>query len=158
MVKQTGLWIAGVLFNEFELVGHIFQELQLVESQSIFCIERGGHVKPVQPHLKRIDFLMPEASALGTGLLLELAVQELERFGITLITGAPVKRKQELARIDLVEIELAGTIGANITLLGHEVIHPVMDKVLKTFIACSRANSRKGLHKQAMLIVPLPFA
>lgn len=45
----------------------------------ILGVERLGHVQPVEPHLVRVDLLVPESPVGVAGLRLQLGVERVER-------------------------------------------------------------------------------
>ncbi len=82
--------------------------------------------KPIQPHLVRIDLLVPEAAAGCARLVAELAAQQFEGGSIAPITGAVIEGEQQLAWVDLIEVEFTHPVGANFAIFVHKVIHPCL--------------------------------
>ncbi len=82
MVEQAGVRVASMLIHEGELVNNIVENGGLIENQCILSAKRLGHIKAIQPHLLRIDLLVPETPAFRARLLAELALDELDSPGI----------------------------------------------------------------------------
>ena len=62
VIKQTGFRISDMTLHQNKLSGNIIEVRVFMETLRIFGIERLGHVQAIQPHLIRINFLVPETT------------------------------------------------------------------------------------------------
>ncbi len=90
MVEQACFFVAGVFLDQCDLMDHVIECLRFIESERVFGEERSCHVDAIQPHLIRIDLLVPETVGTIARMGAHLFTQVLDGPGITLIAGALV--------------------------------------------------------------------
>ena len=79
VVKQASLSITRVLCDEQKLMNYIIDRRRVTMPHRILGIERLRHVQPIEPHLLRIDLLVPESSLFRARLRAELFTKPVSR-------------------------------------------------------------------------------
>ena len=87
MEVEPCLWVFHNPLDVEELVVNVFPVLRIVERRLVLHVERQPHVKPVEPHLVRVDFLVPEIPLLRARLVLHLVVEVFERLPVFFLFG-----------------------------------------------------------------------
>src|ERR1700730_11650943 len=62
VIEQPGPGISCVTFHQYQLFRNAVEGSCSMKSGGTLSIKRFGHVKTVQPHLVRIDLLVPKAA------------------------------------------------------------------------------------------------
>src|SRR2546421_8748140 len=62
VIEKTSFRIARVRFHPDELPCDVIEGRVVVKGSSVLRVERLAHVQAVEPHLVRINLLMPEAT------------------------------------------------------------------------------------------------
>src|SRR6266498_3931350 len=62
VIEQTRLRIARVTLDQNELFGDVVKIAVFMKHRGVLGIEGLSHIETVQPHLRRIYFLMPETA------------------------------------------------------------------------------------------------
>src|SRR2546423_14497532 len=60
VIQQTGSGVARVRLHPGELLRDVVESSVVMKDSCVLCIERLAHIEAVEPHLKWINFLMPE--------------------------------------------------------------------------------------------------
>jgi hypothetical protein len=89
--------------REQDLLGDIVEIGGLVEVGGVLGVERAGHEEAVEPHLVRVNLLVPEAAAGGARLLAELVAQGLQGNAVAVGGRLLVEREEDFAGRDRVE-------------------------------------------------------
>ncbi len=84
VIQKASLGVARVLLDQRDLFDDLVVGRRIVEGAAELGQERRGHVRAVEPHLIRINLLVPEAAVHGARLRFELALQEPQRLGVAL--------------------------------------------------------------------------
>ena len=128
MVVQAGGFVPHVLLDVHELLVAVDAALHLVVAGLILHVEGLGHVGAVQPHLPRIDVLVPEVALLGAGLGEQLAADGVDGLAVLLVPEDVVQDEQVLALIHVVQVVLLGVVGLD----GAVLLHKVVDESLES--------------------------
>ena len=86
-----------------KLIDDVCIILRAIITESILCIKRSSHIKSVQPHLMRINFLVPKTAIIITGLSFKLAVKQIERFLVFRIFGLLINTEKNFPGIDAIQ-------------------------------------------------------
>ena len=119
----TALVVIGDGAGRVGLATHQQLEQFVVERGRVLGIERQPHINPVQPHLIRVDFFVPEATLTGTGMAAQLFSQQLNRLTIPHLTCPLINWEKEFARIDLVYVVFINGIALDTTRRCHKHIY-----------------------------------
>ena len=92
-----------MLEGERELTRDVVVCRGLAERGGVLREERARHVHAVEPHLVRIDPLVPEAARRRSRLGAKLVAQDLESRPVPRVAGLAQKGEEELSGIDEVE-------------------------------------------------------
>ena len=144
-----------MFLRQLDLLDDFLISLRLVVAVSVFRQVRHAHIDAVQPHLVRIDLLMPETSVLVPGLPVELGTNQVQSFLILRVFRLLVDAEQDLARIDAVEavflylVLLDGAVGID---HGIGIRQGIIEK-LRVAITVVHIEHRSQF--QPMTIVPL---
>src|ERR1051326_4901562 len=101
--EQPRLRVARVLFYQDELPRDVVEVRVFVERRGVLRVERLGHVEAVEPHLRWINLLVPEASLVRARLRPQLFAQKRGGTPVLLLTRDVVESEQKSARHDVVE-------------------------------------------------------
>ena len=104
MIIQPCPGIVRVLVADAKLLHGIVYQVGTPELRSVARQERRSHVKPVQPHLMRIDQLVPEAPFQRARMAAQLAYQHVHRFLVLPVLGFAVQVEQHFPRIDEIQV------------------------------------------------------
>ena len=154
--------IKGMRGRRDELVHDVIDGLFVFDSgevpRSIFGIERLGHVKPVEPHLMRIDLLVPESAVVVAGLLPQLREERVERCFIAHVARTVVQREQRTPRTNVVEIVFRLLVGQHAPVGLHDgvVIAQRIVEEIGTVVRLARVHH--GQQFESRGVVPLDFA
>ena len=169
MAVQAGRGIESMLRHRPELEGDVFEarRFQAVrdETQGILRIERLGHVESVQPHLLRIDLLVPETAFRGAGLALDLMVKRIHRHTVLLFPGQFIEAEKGPARTDMVRRIIRNFVFVDPAGRVDDRIIPGVDVIQERFFASLGMTGcvpvidvEEGLEFQAGSIVPFEFS
>src|SRR6185503_2295005 len=129
VIEQPGLIVARMKLHQDELLRDVVKRSGLVESGGPLRVERFAHEETVEPHLRRIDLLVPEASSRRARVSLQLLAQERRGFAVLLLLRFLVKQQQNAAGKNMIDVVLVDRVCANGTVVGDEVVHAVLNKL-----------------------------
>jgi hypothetical protein len=133
VIEEAGLRVAEVLFGEQDLFGHVVEEGRLAEGGAVLGEKRGSHVDTIEPHLVRVDVLVPKAALFGAGMTAHLAAQKFESFLVTLLVRRVfrigVEDEKDLARVDVVDVVRLGMIAGDVAFAVDESIDAALGVV-----------------------------
>ena len=155
MVVQAGLFVPHVLFDIHELLVAVDAALHLVEAGLVLHVERLCHIGAVQPHLPRVDVLVPEVALLGAGLGEQLAADGVDGLAVLLVPVDVVQDEQVLALIHVVQIVLLGVVGLDGAVRLHKVVDELLGKLQILLIAGGLVQAQAGGDHAAINVVPL---
>ena len=135
MVVQAGLFVPHVLFDVHKLLVAVNTALHLVVAGLVLHVEGLGHVGAVQPHLPRVDVLVPEVALFGAGLGGQLAADGLDGLAVLFIPKDIVQGEQVLALIHVIQIVLLGVVGLDGAILLHKGINEALGEVQILLVA-----------------------
>jgi hypothetical protein len=115
--------------HQDELLSNIAEGCVVVKRRGIFGIEGLTHVEPVEPHLRGIDLLVPEASVRRPWLLFQLLTQQSGRLLVLFLFGVLVKSKESSAGENIIEVVILQLVGANSTVGIYKVVHALLHKL-----------------------------
>src|SRR6185437_4033545 len=127
MIKETGGFVAGMLFDRYELFCDIVEDAILMEEPGIFGKEGLGHIEPVEPYLLRIFLFVPEAAFASARLFAQLTSQCRGGLVIVLLPRDLIEHQQDATAEHVIEVIVFQLIGADIAFLIDEAIHLVLD-------------------------------
>ncbi len=96
--------ITGVGCGYQKLVDHVQKILRPVIPESIFGIKGSSHVEAVEPHLVRVDLLVPETALRSSGLGFELLPECMDHLLIYRIPRQVVEQEDHLAGVYMVKV------------------------------------------------------
>jgi len=143
-----------MLLQRHDLVDRVIEGRNVSEGGRILRIERPGHVDAVEPHLVRIDELVPEAARARARLSRKLLAQERNRLPETRVAAGLVQRKQQPAGRDLVQVVIGQPIGRDAAVLLHEAVHVLQDRLPIARLPCPLPHLRDRVHEETVLVVP----
>ena len=106
---EAGGVVVGVAGHYDELAYHVGGHV-LAVATAIFGHERRAHVEPVEPHLVRVDLLVPESALARARMGAHLCPQQVGGLAEALFVGLVVEVEQELARVDVVDVILGRVV------------------------------------------------
>ena len=122
---------------------------------AICNVEGLGHVGAVQPHLPRIDVLVPEVALFGAGLGGQLAADGLDGLAVLFIPKDIVQGEQVFALIHVIQIVLLGVVGLDGAVFLHEPVDEVLGKAQVLLVAGGLVQAQAGGDHAAVDVVPL---
>src|SRR5436853_6607993 len=72
VIEKPSLRITRVCLHQNELLGYVFKVSVFVKGRGVLSVKWFAHVETIQPHLRRIDFLVPETAFGSSRLRLQL--------------------------------------------------------------------------------------
>ncbi len=154
VIEQTCFFVACVLLDQHDLIDDIVERFGFVETKRIFRKERSCHVDAIEPHLIRIDLLMPKTIDTIAWMHTHLLAQVFNGLAITVVPRALVCTVKQFACVDLVDVVLVGAIGADGSIGLYKMIDPVCNEFEVTLFACRFTRFLDCQDLQAMLVMP----
>ena len=145
MLIEIGRRVVGMMGSHQELIDDIGIIIHAAVAVGILGIEGGTHVDTVKPHLMGIDFLVPEASIVITGMIVELASHQVKRLAVLLLFGAIIDAEDKLTGVDAVQTEVLTLVLHNRTIGSHHRIGISQGIVIDAFIAVAVIHIEHGL-------------
>jgi hypothetical protein len=142
--------------HQQELPGDVVEGGRLAEGARVLGVERLRHVQPVEPHLLRVDLLVPEAALGRARLRAELRAQRVERPPVARLLGALVQAEEQAALRDLVEVELRDVVALDRPVGLHEAVHVRLDVGEHGRIAARQRHPLDRAEDHAGRVVPPP--
>ena len=133
VVEQAGFMVSSVFFDQDDLVCDVVKVFRSAESFCEFGIKGCRHVNAIQPHLVGVDSFMPKPTFARARMRPQLLSEQLSGLSIALVARLIVQEKEQLARVDLIEVILLETVGPNIARRANKVIDVAFD-VVKVFL------------------------
>ena len=155
VVVQAGFFVPHVLFDVHELLVAVDAALHLVKAGLVLHVEGLGHVGAVQPHLPRVDVLVPEIPLFGAGLGGQLAADGLDGLAVLFIPKDIVQGEQVFALIHVIQIVLLGVVGLDGAILLHKGINEALGEVQILLVAGGLVQAQAGRDHAAVDVVPL---
>ena len=130
VIEQAGLRVEAVPRGERRLEHrHVVPERRVVEKPAVVHEERLAHVDAVDPHLVRVDALVPEAAVGVLRDAVEGLAHGLRRRPVPRVARAFVQEQHEHAGLDVVEVVGAGLVPAEDALFVDVPVDPALDVV-----------------------------
>ena len=155
VVIETGLRIAQVPRNKQELTSNIVHRRRISMTQRVLRIERLGHVQAVEPHLLRIDLLVPESALRRSRLRSKLLAECVRRLRVSNVVSGLEQKKQHSSFVDLIEIELGWAIALDRAIGMHERIDALLQVARILAIVRRVANALDPEQDETRGVVPL---
>ena len=155
VVVQAGLFVPHVLFDVHELLVAVDAALHLVKAGLVLHVEGLRHIGAIQPHLPRIDVLVPEVALLGAGLGEQLAADGVNGPAVLLIPEDVVQGEQVLALVYVVQVILLGVIGLDGAILLHKEVDEVLGEAQVLLVPGGLVQAQAGRDHAAVDVVPL---
>ena len=157
-VKPRG-GVVGVRGHDDELVHDVVDSFLVPGPgevpRGILGVERLGHVQSVEPHLVRVDLLVPEAPVGVAGLLLQLGVERVERHLIAHVARAVVQFEKGAPGTDVVEVVFRLPIGQHLPAGTHDRVEITLGIGRELLDAVHPAGIRDGEQFESRGVVPL---
>ena len=154
--------IVGMLTHYNELTGHIFEISSLLlggnKLMHIFSIIRSAHIQTIQPHLMRINLLVPETAVLRTRMRHQLRKERIHRNFVASLAMTFVHIEKHLAGTNMVDIVVGKFITGDDAFFVDHRVDIMLGVVPETFVACGSSQIHKGQHFDTRSIVPLELS
>ncbi len=103
MIEEAGFIIADMLFYPDELVRYVVPII-LAKHLGVFGVERLGHIQAVEPHLIRINFLMPKSAFASPWMVLKLRAEQVGGLFVFCLARDAIKHQYSGTHADLIKI------------------------------------------------------
>ena len=143
-----------MLFDKPILVNNIIQLCAILKGHGVARVERGAHVKAIQPHLVGVNLFVPKPARFGSGVCLQLLAQRMNGSEITRIGSLLVQVKKKFTGIDQINIVFFQLIIQNLALLIHNGIGVLHHIIQVFFLPCALVQVLEGCHQEADFIIP----
>ncbi len=154
IIEPAGCMLHGDLHCE-KLPAHIIDKLRLTKLNSIAGLERAEHVQAIEPHLIRIDFLVPVGPRCCPRLMGQLSGQRPDRLLIGLPASCFPQRKELFPRIDLIEVEFIDRIAPDRPVFQHELIDTALHRRVEQPGETPPRQLSKRRQQHSGLVIPL---
>src|SRR2546430_12905713 len=111
VIEQTGFRIARARLHPNELLRDIVEGCVLVKGRGVLGVERLAHVQAIEPHLVRINLLVPKATLMRARLRLQLFAQQIGSLLVFLLFSYPIERQQKFSFVDIIEVVVVQLVG-----------------------------------------------
>ena len=95
-------------FHQDELLRDVVEVGVFVKGCGILGTKRFGHEKAVEPHLRRVDLLVPEAAIGSARVSFQLFAQERGGFAVFFVAGVFIKEQKHSTGENIVEVVVVG--------------------------------------------------
>ena len=155
MFEQIRLRVVRMAGGHQELIDHVLISIHFIVAIGIFGIEGSTHVHAIEPHLVRIDLLVPETSIGIARLSIELASKQVQCFLVLHIFGLFIDAEKDFPRIHTIKAILFQLIFLDGTVVVDHRIGVCQGIVIKLLVAIAIVHVEHGLKLQPMTIIPL---
>ena len=127
-------------------------------AHDILRVEGFGHVEAVQPHLVRVDLLVPEAAVGIARLLLQLHEERIQHLPVTRLARAVVELEERTPRADVVEVVLRLAVGQHLAVRPHDrvVVAVRIADQLRSIVGRTRIADRQQFQSRGVVPLHLP--
>ena len=137
MAVESRCRVVGVSCADHKLTNDVLIVFGPVVAERIFGIERRTHVDAVQPHLVRVDQLVPESPFLGAWLTGELCTEHVKRFLILDVFRLFVNTEKDFTSVDAVQTQFGGTVGLDASVVVYHRVAVLQGIVVIPLVAVS---------------------
>ena len=154
MVVQSRFLVVRIFVHQTELRRYILNALVHIVLHGVADIERLCHIQPVQPHLMRVDFLVPETAFLRPRMLRQLHKQTVIGQFPALVRLDVVQHIQERTAVHAVYIEIMHLVRLDIALVIDKLLGKLQHVVEISIIARSLIGLQHRFRYQSLSVVP----
>ena len=155
MAVEAGLFVIRMLVGQAQLPYGVVDALRaLARRQRVFEVKGRRHVQPVEPHLLRIAFLMPETAIRRARLLTELPAQRIGGGAIPRIARLLIEEQELFAVADIIQIEGIVGVIADASLGVDKGVHAVLDVIKVRLFARQLMQHFHAAPDDAVIIAP----
>ena len=151
--------VIGMRGHDDELIHDVVDSLLVLAPgevpHGILGVERLGHVQPVEPHLVRVDLLVPESPVGVAGLRLQLGVERVERHLIAHVSRAVVQFEKGASGTDVVEVVFRLPISQHLSAGTHDRVEITLGIGRELLNAVHPAGIGDGEQFETRGVVPL---
>src|SRR5947209_1450527 len=154
VIEQSCLRVSCMTFHQYELVRNVVEVRVFMKRRGVLCIERLSHVEAVEPHLRRINLLMPEAAFRSARVSLQLLAQSISSFLVLLLFSHLVKQKQDSTVKYIVQVVVIEFVGANRSIVIYKMVNGLLYELEIVAVGGSFPNSFQPAHQHALIVIP----
>ena len=126
-----------------------------LKCRGVLGVKRFAHVEAVEPHLRRVDLLVPEAAFGSARMCLQLFAEEGGGFPVFFLAGGFVKEEEIAAGKNVIDVVLVERVGANGAVVGDEVVDAALDEVEVLFVVRGGVDALDAFQDEAVIVGPL---
>jgi hypothetical protein len=94
--------------HQDELLRNVVERGVFVKGCGVLGVKRFTHEQTIEPHLRWVDLLVPEAAFGSARMSFQLFAQERSSLAIFLVAGAFIKEQEHSAGKNVVEVVVVG--------------------------------------------------
>ena len=143
-----------MLFHPDELVGNVIPVV-LAKDLGKLCIKRLGHVQAVEPHLRGVNFLVPEAALGSARLSLQLLAQGGGGLPVFLLPRHLIESEQVSSGQEVVEVVFVRLVSAYRPVVTDEAIRHALNVFEVSAVRRVEPDGLDAFQENALFVVPL---
>jgi hypothetical protein len=140
--------------GQHELFGDVVERCVFMKDGGVFGVKRLGHVQAIEPHLRRIDLLVPKAAFRGARVRPELRAQQTGRLPVFVLFRILIKKQEHSAQLDIIQIVLIDAISPDRAVIGNVTIHGGANVIEVLLISRLLPDALHALQDHALLVTP----
>ena len=162
MAEKSSLGVTGVACCLDKLMDDVPVEgipvLFWPETACILGVERKGHIQAIEPDLMRVYLLVPEFSASGARLGIELFADLPEHTAVFLVACHEIQVEIYPCRADMVQVVVLFLVAVDLAFVRSHGVGPVLDIIHHIREIVSVGHIKERFEFQACGIVPFEFS